>query len=122
MFDQSKSYPEMLELIRHLKTKYGLKIFVVSNECRELNAYRIKKFKITAFVDAFVSSCYVHMRKPDKGIYQLALDISQVPAEKILYIDDRQMFIDVAKSFKINTLHHVDYTTTIKKLKTFGLS
>jgi len=32
MFAQSKPYPEMIELIRILKAKYGLKIIVVSNE------------------------------------------------------------------------------------------
>ena len=46
MFAQSKSYAEMIALVRNLKAKYGLKIIVVSNESRELNAYRIRKFKL----------------------------------------------------------------------------
>ena len=36
MFAQSKPYPEMMELARGLKSKYGLKLVVVSNEGREL--------------------------------------------------------------------------------------
>jgi putative hydrolase of the HAD superfamily len=73
MFAQSKPFTEMIELVRNLKARYGLKIIVVSNEARELNAYRIRKFKLDGFVDAFVSSCFVHLRKPDADIFRLAL-------------------------------------------------
>ena len=87
MFAQSKPYPQMLELVRKLKAKYGLKIAVVSNEARELNAYRIQKFKLDEFVDFFISSCFVHLRKPDADIFRLALDIAQAPARHVLYIE-----------------------------------
>src|ERR1019366_9659199 len=73
MCAQSKPCPEMIELMRKLKAKYGLKIIVLSNEARMLNAYRINKFKLDGFVDAFVSSCFVHLHKPDAAIFQLAL-------------------------------------------------
>lgn len=46
MFAESKPYPEMIDLIAHLKVRYGLKVGVVSNEGRELNAYRIRAFKL----------------------------------------------------------------------------
>ncbi|MFZ1010117.1 MAG: HAD family hydrolase, partial [Candidatus Sulfotelmatobacter sp.] len=62
MFAQSKPYAEMIELVRRLKTRYGLKIIVVSNESRELNAHRISTFKLAGFVDAFISSCFVRLR------------------------------------------------------------
>ena len=80
MFAQSKPYPEMIELVAQLKARHGLKIAVVSNEARELNAYRIRKFKLDRFVDFFISSCFVHIRKPDADIFRLALDIAQTPA------------------------------------------
>ena len=44
MFEQSQPYTEMLDLIRGIKEKYGIKIAVVNNEGRELNNYRIHKF------------------------------------------------------------------------------
>ena len=50
-FDQSKPYPKMIELITQLKLKHSLKIVVVSNESRAVNAYRIRKFKLDKFVD-----------------------------------------------------------------------
>ena len=80
MFAQSKSYPKMIDMVARLKVRHGLKIAVVSNEARELNAHRIRKFKLGAIVDFFISSCFVHVRKPDADIFRLALDIAQVAA------------------------------------------
>ena len=87
MFAQSKPYPEMIELAARLKVRHGLKIAVVSNEGRELNAYRIRKFKLYELVDSFISSCFVHIRKPDVDIFRLALDIAQAPACRVVYIE-----------------------------------
>ena len=41
MFAQSKPDAGMIELVRNLNAKYRLKIVVVSNEAREVNAYQI---------------------------------------------------------------------------------
>lgn len=112
MFAQSAPYQEMIDLISQLKQRHGLKIAVVSNEGRELNEYRIKKFKLSQFVDFFVSSCFVHIRKPDADIYKLALDIAQAPVEEVLYIEDRPMFVDVAKSLGIEGICHKEVLST----------
>lgn len=97
MFEQSQPYPDMIGLMRSLKEKYKLKIAVVNNEGRELNDYRIKKFKLDSFVDFFISSSFVHFRKPDADIFKLALDVAQVPVNEIVYIDDRPLFVQVAE-------------------------
>ena len=121
MFAQSKPVAGMIELIRSLKTKFGLKIIVVSNESRELNAHRISKFKLAGFVDAFISSCFVHIRKPDADIFRLALDIAQTPVEQILYVENTPMFVDIAESLGIRSILHTDYKSTSAKLASFGL-
>jgi putative hydrolase of the HAD superfamily len=121
MFAQSKAYPEMIELARKLKGKYGLKIIVVSNEARELNSYRIKKFRLAGFVDAFISSCFVHLRKPDRDIFRLALDIAQVPVRQIVYIENTPMFVRIAKGLGIRGILHTDYKSTRAKLSALGL-
>ncbi len=59
MFAQSEPCPQMMDLVRTLKAKYGLKTVVVSNEGQELNAHRIRAFKLDTFLDCFVSSCFV---------------------------------------------------------------
>jgi putative hydrolase of the HAD superfamily len=121
MFEQSKPHPQMIQLIQKLKAKYGLKIAVVSNEGRELNSYRIQKFKLGEFVDFYISSCFVHLRKPDNDIYRMALDIAQVPAEQVVYIDDLPLFIQAAQEEGIRGIHHTDYTSTRQQLASLGL-
>ena len=109
MFAQSKPYPQMIELVCKLKAKYGLKIAVVSNEGRELNSFRIRKFKLDRFVDFFISSCFVHIRKPDADIFRLALDIAQTPARQVVYIENTPMFVQVAEGLGIRGILHTDY-------------
>ena len=121
MFAQSKPYPEMIELAAQLKARYGLRIAVVSNEARELNAYRIRKFKLDAFVDSFISSCFVHVRKPDADIFRLALDIVQAPAGQVVYIENTPMFVQIAEGLGIRGILHTDYRSTCAKLASFGL-
>ena len=121
MFAQSKPYPKMIELIRKLKAKYGLKIVVVSNEARELNAYRIRKFKLYELVDFFISSCYVHLRKPDPDIFRLAMDTTQASARQVIYIENTPMFVQIAEGMGIRSILHTDYNSTYTKLASFGL-
>jgi putative hydrolase of the HAD superfamily len=122
MFAQSKPFPQMIELIRHLKAKHRLKVAVVSNEGRELTLHRVRKFKLERFVDFFISSCFVHFRKPDADIYRLALDVAQVPAERVVYIEDRPMFVQVARTLGLNGIRHTDYQSTRARLAELGLT
>ncbi len=121
MFAQSRPYPQMIELVRKLKAKYGLKIVGVSNEGRELNAYRIRKFKLDGLVDVFVSSCFVNLRKPDVDIFRLALDIAQTPARQVVYIENTPMFVQIAEGLGIRSILHTDYGSTCAELASLEL-
>jgi putative hydrolase of the HAD superfamily len=111
----------MIELVAQIKVRYGLKIAVVSNEARELNSHRIRKFKLGGFVDFFISSCFVHLRKPDADIFRVALDIAQVPADQVVYIENTPMFVQIAEGLGIRSILHTDYRSTCAKLASFGL-
>ena len=121
MYAQSKPKPDMIDLVKALKSKYGLKIAAVSNEGRELTIHRVDAFDLSGFTDFFISSCFVHMRKPDEDMYRMALDCAQVRAEQVIYIDDRPMFIEVAAAMGIRGIHHTDYESTRHSLAEFGL-
>jgi putative hydrolase of the HAD superfamily len=121
MFAQSQPCAEMIAMVRDLKAEYRLKIIVVSNEAREVNAYRIRQFKLAGFVDAFISSCFVHLRKPDVDIFRLALDIALVPARQIVYIENTPLFVQVAEGLGIPSILHTDYPSTRAKLAALGL-
>ena len=121
MLAQSKPMPEMIALISTLKKKYDLKIAAVSNEGRELTIHRVRSFDLSRFIDFFICSCFVHLRKPDEDMYRLALDCAQVPAENVVYIDDRLMFVQVAGAMGINGIHHTNFESTRVALEDFGL-
>ncbi len=121
MYAQSQPFPEMIELIHRLKNQHGLQVAAVSNEGRELTVYRIRQFKLRTIIDFFVSSCFVHYRKPDADIYRIALDIAQVRPEQVVYIDDRAMFVEVAQGLGLRGIVHNGYESTQKSLETFDL-
>lgn len=122
MYAQSQPYPDMIDFVGRLKAKYGLKVVAVSNEGRELTVYRIEKFNLRELMDFFVCSCFVHCRKPDHNIYGIALDGSQAPAEQAIYIDDRPMFVNVARDLGIRSIHHTTCESTRRELERLGLS
>jgi putative hydrolase of the HAD superfamily len=122
MFAQSQPYPDMIDLIRQLKERYDLKTAAVSNEGRELTIYRIQKFDLSSVIDFFVSSCFVHYRKPDTDMYRIALDIAQVPPNQVVYVEDRLMFVEVAQGLGIRGIQHAGYESTRSALAAFGLS
>ncbi len=121
MFAQSRPYPEMLALVGRLRARHGLKVVAVSNEGREIMAHRIAAFGLRGLIDVFVVSCYVHFRKPDADIYHLALDVAQVAPGEVVYLEDREMFASVARSFGLQAVHHTAYASTSAALEALGL-
>lgn len=121
MFAQSEPFPEMLDLMRQVKAKYQLKIAIVNNEGRELNVHRIHQFGVSNIADFFISSCFVHFRKPDADIYRIALDIAQVTPAEVVYIEDRSMFVEVAEGLGMNCICHRSYEETVASLAGYGL-
>ncbi len=123
MFEQSRPFPDMIDLIAGIKLRYGLKIVAVNNEGRELSIYRIRKFALDAIIDIFVSSCFVHFRKPDPDFYRMALDIAHADPAASLYIDDRQLFAEVATALGMaKSIYHRSYEETRMALERYGLA
>ncbi len=121
MFSLTTPELEMISFIKKLKAQFRLKIVAVSNEARELNAYRIHAFQLNSFIDFFISSCYVHIRKPDANIFRLALDTAQVSPDEVVYIDDVQMFTDIATDLGIKSILHTNWHSTSAALADMGL-
>ena len=122
MYAQSRLYPEMIDLVCRLKSYHRLKVVAVHNEGRELNSYRIARFRLGTFIDFFISSCFVHFRKPDADIFRIALDIAQVEPAQVVYIEDRRMFVEVAGDLGIAGIVHAGYDATRRELEGFGLA
>lgn len=122
MLAQTTPNPATIDFFKKLKKKYGLQVAAVSNEARELNDYRIKTFHLKDLFDFFISSCYVHIRKPDAEIFKLALDIARVQPEQVIYIDDVEMFTQIASDLGIKSVHHIDLISTSNQIKARGLT
>ena len=72
-------------------------------------------------MDAFVSSCFVHIRQPDADMFRLALDIIQTPVEQVIYIENTAMFVRIAEGMGIRSILHTDYKSTRARLSALGL-
>ena len=105
MLQQSQELEGGINFFKELKQQHQLKVIAVSNESRELNDYRINQFKLDELFDAYISSCYVHLHKPDKSMLQMACDISHTIPGNALYIDDTRLLVEVAHVFGLQTLH-----------------
>jgi putative hydrolase of the HAD superfamily len=104
IFAQSKELPESRAVLSAV-TKAG-KYFlgVINNEGLELNVKRIEQFNLRREFKTFFSSCFVGIRKPDEGIYRLALEVTQRGAAECLFIDDRDLNLECAHQLGFRTI------------------
>ena len=113
MYAESTELPDMLQwLIKWKNTGCGVRIISINNEGKELNDYRIKKFKLHQCFDAFISSCEVGMRKPDPGIFKLAMGVAQAKPEQCYYFDDRPMLVEAAGRLGIHAFQHEGFESS----------
>lgn len=117
MFSQSEELPDMLQWLKSWKKSSGFKIFSLNNEGRELNDFRIRKFKLHECFDAFISSCQSHLRKPDPRIYRLAMNIAHARPDECVYFDDRLMLVQAAGKQGMRAYHHENFEATKKILE-----
>ncbi len=112
IYDQSAILPSMLDWMIEWKNKTKIKIISINNEGKELNDYRVQKFNLHRCFDAFITSCEVGKRKPDPGIFKMALGIAQVNAADCIYFDDRILTVKAAEKLGIQSYQHLNFETT----------
>jgi putative hydrolase of the HAD superfamily len=122
IFAQTKPLPDMINMFKFIAKRNSLKVGAISNEGRELTVYRVSHFGLKDLIQFFICSSFVHFRKPDKDIYRLALDVGQVVPEQSVYVDDRKLHAEVARSLGMNAICHTDIETTRRKLSEYGLT
>ena len=121
ILEQAKPYQDMIDLVKRLRAVYGLRVAVVSYEGREIAEDRIRRFNLRDFVDFFIVSAFVHLRKPDLDIYRLALDVAHVKAENVAYIEDRPLLCDVAARLGLHPVLNRNAKETREILATLDL-
>jgi putative hydrolase of the HAD superfamily len=117
MYRQSKELPDTLNWLKEWKKDCGFRIISINNEGKELNDYRVKKFKLHELFDAFISSCEVKMRKPDPDMFKLAMGVALAQPSQCVYFDDRIMFVNAAQKLGIRAFQHTSFEGTKKILE-----
>ena len=104
MLSLSQPFPEVLEFAQALADSGKYFMSTLNNESRELNNYRIEKYGLRKIFRLFISSCFVGFRKPERDIYRLALETTQIPAERCCFIDDRELNLECAAKLGMKTI------------------
>jgi putative hydrolase of the HAD superfamily len=121
MFSLSRALPGMLEFATTLSTSGKYFMATINNESRELNYYRIEKYGLRRAFRVFFSSCFVGLRKPERDIYRLALETTQIPAEECCFIDDRALNLECAAKLGMKTIEMHDLNQLRSDLTKLGV-
>ena len=104
MFSLSQPMPDVLAFARSLADSGKYLMSTINNESRELNLHRIEKCGLREIFRLFISSCFVGLRKPESGIYRLAVEITQINPEECCFIDDRALNLECAAKLGMRTI------------------
>ena len=81
-------------------------------------------------LDEYLSRVVFHRERPFSReeftafmfAHRIALDLAQTPPEQVAYIEDRLMFVEVARGLGLRGIHHTSYKGTRAALAQLGLS
>ncbi len=102
---QSAEFPDSRAVLSDVAATGKYLLATINNEPLEINERRIREFNLRREFKAFFSSCYLGVRKPDEGIYKLALEVTQRDPQESVFIDDRELNLECAKQLGMRTIH-----------------
>ncbi len=100
------------KLIKDIKMKFQ-KFFIVSNTNKAHWEYVWNKFPVVRLADKVITSFEVGALKPDRRIYNKAIEEADCKAEKIFYTDDRVELVQAAGDLGFNAYAF----STVEKLR-----
>jgi len=122
LFSLSQPYGEALALAQKLTMSGKYLMATINNESKELNLYRIQTFGLREIFTLFVSSCFVGLRKPEEGIYRLALEVTQKSPAECCFIDDRALNLEAARGMGMQTVEMENVGQLQQELQKLGVS
>ena len=107
----------MVELVRKLK-RQGYNIYVLSN----INPFHVRlingPLSFIIETDGYVFSCECQMIKPDPRIFHHLIKQFGLDSTETLFIDDREVNVEAARSLGITSILHESYAETRRQLAT----
>jgi HAD superfamily hydrolase (TIGR01549 family) len=84
--DTIQLFPESLEALMKLSKHY--KLGMVTNGLSEHQRFKINKFQLEKYFEFILISEELGVQKPDKTIFQIAIQKMNIPAEKLIHVGD----------------------------------
>jgi putative hydrolase of the HAD superfamily len=122
IFEQSREFPESRAVLARVAKSSKYFLATINNEPRELNVLRIEKFNLRQEFEAFFTSCFVGLRKPEEGIYRLALDVTQRRPGECVFIDDRALNLECARQLGMRTIQFQNSAQLSQELAANGVT
>jgi epoxide hydrolase-like predicted phosphatase len=94
--------PEMYMIVDQLKKK-GIRVGMLSN-INDRYTKLIRDFGFYEPFDPCLLSCEMGLEKPDPKAYELLLNTMKLPAEEVVFIDDKAENVDAAKKMGIDAI------------------
>lgn len=108
-----------IELINFIVKLEGVKKVLFTNNF-EANLSRMKqKLNISTWTDMIISSHEYQKKKPEKGIYELALIKTKSRPEECFIIDDQEKNVETALLMGMKGIVHTNNSDTINAIKRF---
>ncbi len=114
--------PEMIEVLKKLKSLNKYKLIALSNVNSSHWDYLLKKkWGFIEFFDELILSHEIHITKPDPKIFQYAIEKAQCKPEEILYIDDGLNNVRSARGLGIIGINFNGIEDLFEELKKLGI-
>ena len=121
MLAQSAPDDEVISLVRRMREHDRVELMTMNNESEDLNLHRIAHFGLRPLFDAFLSSCWLGVRKPALAFFDRALGIAQAEPAASLFIDDRPQNLSPARRRGLDTIHFTGAPALEAALRERGL-
>jgi putative hydrolase of the HAD superfamily len=105
----------MLDAVAQLRAA-GVRIAILSNSWGSDYFDPYAPWTLSSRADVVVISDQVRMRKPDPGIFDLAVDKLGVPAQACVFVDDIAAYLEPARERGMTVIHHTDTVATVGAL------
>lgn len=108
---------ENVSLLPLLKKNYNL--YILSNFHKDSFEEVYNNYEFFKNFKGKVVSCYCHLLKPEKEIYEEILNKFSLNPEETVFIDDMEVNIEAAEKLGIKGIHLPDHTKLKEKLEGF---
>jgi putative hydrolase of the HAD superfamily len=106
---------ELFDHLRRIKAE-GVPLVMCTNNVREWEVRWRAMLPIDEVFDAVVDSAWVGVRKPDRGIYEVALERVGLPAPEVVFVDDVDVNVEAAAALGMQVVHFRETAQAISEL------